>query len=352
MRVTVDIDGDGLARVEMCRGSGNAIDLAMARALLDAARECEKARVRSVLLTGRGRSFCVGGDLKEFAALSGERLAAHLTDVTDALHGALRILAALDAPLVVAVQGAVAGAGLGLVGAADVSLAASDAGFTAAYTAIGYTPDAGVSWSLPRLVGPRRAVDLLLTNRRVPAAEALQMGLVSRVVAPERLNEEAVQTAGTLARGATAAYGATRRLVGRALSADLDQHLAAEARQLAAAAVSAEGREGVAAFLAGRRPEFVRLGGAGSEVARFEGEGCNVASSENVGSDVERSEGVGSDFAMPDVAGSEGEPSEGERSEGASPGAASPSSARSGAASPGPGRPGLAWPGSVRSDGA
>jgi len=258
MRVTVEVDGDGLARVEMCRGAGNAIDLAMARALLDAAGECEKTRARAVLLTGRGRNFCVGGDLKEFAALPGERLAGHLTDVTDALHGALRILAGLDAPLVVAAQGAVAGAGLGLVAAADVSLAATDAGLTAAYTAIGYTPDAGVSWSLPRLVGPRRAVDLLLTNRRVPAAEALQMGLVSRVVAPERLYEEAVRAAGALARGATAAYGATRRLVGGALSAGLDEHLDAEARHLAAAAGSTEGREGVAAFLAGRRPDFAR----------------------------------------------------------------------------------------------
>ncbi|MGI5452760.1 enoyl-CoA hydratase-related protein [Streptomyces sp. CA-249302] len=261
MRVSVGIDGDGLARVEMCRGSGNAIDLAMARELLEAARECEKARVRAVLLTGRGRSFCVGGDLKEFAALPGERLAGHLTDVTDALHGALRILAGLEAPLVVAAQGAVAGAGLGLVGAADVSLAAADAGFTAAYTAIGYTPDAGVSWSLPRLVGPRRAVDLLLTNRRVPAEEALAMGLVSRVVVPERLHEEAVRAAGALARGATGAYGVTRRLVGRALSAGLDEHLEAEARRLAAAAVSTEGREGVAAFLAGRRPDFVGTDG-------------------------------------------------------------------------------------------
>ncbi|MGW1786317.1 enoyl-CoA hydratase/isomerase family protein [Streptomyces sp. NPDC002143] len=266
MRVTVEVDGDGLARVEMCRGAGNAIDLAMARALLDAARECEKERVRAVLLTGRGRSFCVGGDLKEFAALPAERLAGHLTEVTDALHGALRILAGLDAPLVVAVQGAVAGAGLGLVAAADVSLAATDAGFTAAYTAIGYTPDAGVSWSLPRLVGPRRAVDLLLTNRRVPAAEALQMGLVGRVVAPERLDAEAARTAGELARGATAAYGATRRLVGRAPADSLDEHLDAEARQLAAAAVSAEGREGVAAFLAGRRPDF-----AGPRAARSDG---------------------------------------------------------------------------------
>ncbi|MEV5842444.1 enoyl-CoA hydratase-related protein [Streptomyces sp. NPDC051985] len=268
MRVSVDVVGGGLARVEMCRGEGNAIDLAMARSLLDAARECEKARVRAVLLTGRGRSFCVGGDLKEFAALPGERLASHLTDVTDALHGALRILAGLDAPLVVAVQGAVAGAGLGLVAAADVSLAAADAGFTAAYTAIGYTPDAGVSWSLPRLVGPQRAAELLLTNRRVTAAEAAQMGLVSRVVEPERLMAEAVRTAGGLARGATGAYGVTRRLVRGAFSTGLDEHLDAEARQLAAAAVSSEGREGVAAFLAGRRPDFTRHEAAPPEPPR------------------------------------------------------------------------------------
>ncbi|WP_155059692.1 enoyl-CoA hydratase-related protein [Streptomyces blattellae] len=268
MRVTVEVDGDGLARVEMCRGSGNAIDLATAREMLDAVRECETAR--AVLLTGRGRSFCVGGDLKEFAALSGERLTGHLTDVTDALHEALRILTALDAPLVVAAQGAVAGAGLGLVTAADVSLAATDASFTAAYTAIGYTPDAGVSWSLPRLVGPRRALDLLLTNRRVPAAEALEIGLVSRIVAPERLRTEAVETARALARGATGAYGVTRRLVRGALSAALDEHLDTEARHLAAAAASPQGREGVTAFLAGRRPDFTRPESARPESARPE----------------------------------------------------------------------------------
>ncbi|MET9911174.1 enoyl-CoA hydratase-related protein [Streptomyces sp. NPDC006476] len=265
MRVTVEVDDDGLARIEMCREAGNAIDLAMARALLDAARECEKARVRAVLLTGRGRSFCVGGDLKEFAGLSGGRLADHLTEVTDALHGALRLLAGLDAPLVVAAQGAVAGAGLGLLAAADVSLASTDAGFTAAYTAIGYTPDAGVSWALPRLVGPRRALDLLLTNRRVTSEEALRLGLVGRVVAPERLTEEAVGTARALARGATSAYGVTRRLVTRALSADLAEHLDEESRHLAAAAASAEGREGVTAFLAGRRPDFRRLDGGRAE---------------------------------------------------------------------------------------
>ncbi|WP_405718464.1 enoyl-CoA hydratase-related protein [Streptomyces sp. NBC_01537] len=263
--VTVGIDAAGVAHVEMCREkAGNAIDLAMARGLLDAARTCERAGegegehegVRAVLLTGRGRSFCVGGDLREFAALPPDRLAAHLAAVTDALHAALRVFAGLDAPLVVAVQGAVAGAGLGLAAAADLTIAASDAAFTAAYTGIGYSPDAGVSWSLPRLVGPKRALDLLLTNRRVPAAEAAAMGLVSRVVDPGRLSGTAAEAASALARGATGALGATRRLVAAGLSAGLDAHLDAEARQLAACAVSAEGREGVSAFLAKRPPAY------------------------------------------------------------------------------------------------
>ncbi|MGW0711529.1 enoyl-CoA hydratase/isomerase family protein [Streptomyces sp. NPDC002643] len=258
MSVTVRVDEAGVAHVEMCRDeAGNAIDLAMARGLLAAAGTCERTDgVRAVLLTGRGRSFCVGGDLREFAALSGDRLAAHLTEVTDALHGALRVFAGLDAPLVAAVQGAAAGAGLGLATAADLTLAASDATFVAAYTGIGYSPDAGVSWSLPRLVGPKRALDLLLTNRRIRAPEAAEMGLVSRVVAADRLAGAAEETAAALARGATGAFGATRRLVAAGLSTGRDAHLDAEARDLTAAAVSAEGREGVAAFLAGRDPHY------------------------------------------------------------------------------------------------
>ncbi|MFF2846134.1 enoyl-CoA hydratase/isomerase family protein [Streptomyces sp. NPDC058001] len=257
MRVGVDIRTDGLARVTLCRGdAGNAIDLDMARGLLDAAQVCAHESVRAVLLTGEGRSFCVGGDLREFGALSGEALERHLMAVTDALHDALRTFATIDAPMVAAVQGAVAGAGIGLAAAADVTLAADDASFTTAYTGVGYSPDAGVSWSLPRLIGPKRALDLLLTNRRVPAVEAAALGLVTRVTTPDRLAYEALRTAETLRRGPTAAFGATRRLVAAGLSADLGPHLDSEARALAGTAVSGEGREGVAAFLGKRDPGF------------------------------------------------------------------------------------------------
>ncbi|MEU9188477.1 enoyl-CoA hydratase-related protein [Streptomyces sp. NPDC048484] len=260
MSVGIEVQDDGLARVTLRRGdAGNAIDLNMARGLLDAARVCEREGVRAVLLTGEGRSFCVGGDLREFSRLSGETLEKHLFAVTDALHDALRTFAALDAPMVAAVQGAVAGAGIGLAAAADVTLAADNASFTAAYTGIGYAPDGGVSWFLPRLVGPKRALDLLLTNRRLPAAEAAAIGLVSRVVAPGELTAEAARTAEALRRGPTAAFGATRRLVAAGLTSELGPHLDREARALAAAAASDEGREGVAAFLGKRAPEFTRV---------------------------------------------------------------------------------------------
>ncbi|MFI0777476.1 enoyl-CoA hydratase/isomerase family protein [Streptomyces sp. NPDC021212] len=258
MSVGIDID-DGLAHLTLRRGeAGNAIGLDMARGLLDAARTCAAEGVRAVLLTGEGKSFCVGGDLREFSRLSGEALEKHLTAVTDLLHDALRTFAASDAPVVAAVQGAVAGAGLGLAASADVTLAADTASFTAAYTGIGYTPDAGVSWFLPRLIGPKRALDLLLTNRRVTAAEAAGIGLVSRVVTPGELTEEAARTAEALRRGPTAAFGAIRRLVAAGLTADLGAHLDREAHTIAAAATSAAGREGVAAFLGKRAPDFTR----------------------------------------------------------------------------------------------
>ncbi|MEV0382644.1 enoyl-CoA hydratase/isomerase family protein [Nonomuraea sp. NPDC050643] len=251
--VTVEVL-DGVADIVMRRGArGNAVDLDLARGLLDAARVCLEEDVRAVLLRGEGRSFCVGGDLREFSALRGEALKEHLIEVTGALHGALRIFAQMDAPLVAQVQGAVAGAGVGLAAAADLTVAADDATFVLAYTGIGYSPDAGVTWSLPRLVGPKRALELLLTNRRISAQEAADMGLVTSVVAAERLPEEARRLTTALALGATKAIGATRRLVSAALAGDLDPHLDRESRSLAEAAASAEGVEGVAAFL-GKRP--------------------------------------------------------------------------------------------------
>ena len=260
-RVVVDVR-DSVAHVVLCRGeAGNAIDLAMARDLLEAARTCRAEEVRAVLLRGEGRSFCVGGDLREFSTVDDGRQRDHMLAVTGALHDALRTFSAMDAPLVAAVHGAVAGAGVGLAAAADLTIAAEETTFVLAYTGIGYTPDAGLSWSLPRLVGPKRALDLLLTNRRFSAEEAAEMGLITRVAADGTLIDEARQLAAQLAQAATSALGATKRLVAQGLSNDLGAHLDREGRSLAAAATAAEGIEGVAAFLAKRPPQFLPSAG-------------------------------------------------------------------------------------------
>jgi 2-(1,2-epoxy-1,2-dihydrophenyl)acetyl-CoA isomerase len=255
--VTLDVR-DGVAHLTLRRGdAGNAIGLALARSLRNAAQACASdERVRVVLLSGEGRSFCVGGDLREFSAVAPDRLGAHLLEVTDALHGALRYFAAGDAPVIAAVHGAAAGAGVSLAAAADLTLAAADATFVLAYTSIGFSPDGGATWSLPRAVGPKRALELLLLDPRISATDAQRMGLVTTVTDPDRLLTEAAALAERLASGPTRAFGMTRRLVAAGLTSDLSTHLDRESRSIAASATSAEGVEGVAAFLEKRRPRF------------------------------------------------------------------------------------------------
>lgn len=235
---------------------GNAIDMALASDLFDAAvAAAGDPAVRCVVITGAGRMFCVGGDVSGFAA-AGDEAAAFIKALADKLHEAVLVLANMAKPLVALVNGPAAGAGFSLAAAADIVLASETAHFTAAYTAIGLTPDGGMSWLLPRLVGLRAAQELVLVNRRLNAAEAAQMGVVTRVVAADQLAEEGRKLALQLADGPTRAFGAVRRLLAEAQTASLEQQLSSESAAISSAAGSAEGREGVAAFSARRRPDF------------------------------------------------------------------------------------------------
>ncbi|MBS0394224.1 MAG: enoyl-CoA hydratase/isomerase family protein, partial [Proteobacteria bacterium] len=148
--------------------------------------------------------------------------------------------------------------GLSLAILGDLALAAPTAHFTVAYTAVGLTPDGGATWLLPRLVGLRRAQELVLTNRRVPAAEAAALGLVTRITEEGRLLEEALATASTLAAGATGALGEARQLLLGSYDSALEAHLDRESRTIAAATRTAHGREGIRAFLAKQKPDFSR----------------------------------------------------------------------------------------------
>jgi len=248
---------DALAVLTLHRPDvGNAVDLPMARALMEAAIACdEDDSLRCVLLTGSGRFFCAGGDLGAFAA-AGERAAALIKEITAYLHAAIARLANMRKPLVTAINGPTAGAGVSLAILGDLALAASAAHFTVAYTAVGLTPDGGSTWLLPRLVGMRRAQELILTNRRVNAEEAAALGLVTRVVPDGAVLEEALGVGRKLASGATAALGEARRLLLASFDSGLETHMDRESQGIAAAARTPHGREGIRAFLAKQKPDF------------------------------------------------------------------------------------------------
>lgn len=235
---------------------GNAIDAPLARTLLEAAVACDTdADIRCVLLTGNGKLFCAGGDVTAFAS-AGSELPSLVVDITNSLHAAVSRLSRMDKPLVTALNGSAAGAGLGLAVMGDAVLAARSAHLTAAYTALGLSPDAGTSWWLPRLVGLRQAQEMIVTNRRVSAEEAQRMGLVTRVVDDACLAEEAMAVATRLAASATQALGRSRRLLLQSFDTGLEAHLQTEAREIAAAAGTPDGREGVHAFAEKRVPHF------------------------------------------------------------------------------------------------
>lgn len=246
---------DGIARLTLNRpDAGNAVDVALARELMDATMAAsEDASVRVVLLTGAGKNFCVGGDLRAFSAR--DDLGLHLKEVTTYLHAAVSRLARLDVPVIAAVQGSAAGAGMSLACGADLLLAATSARFVLAYSRVGLSPDGGGSWYLPRLVGLQRALDLAFTNRVLCAGEAVEWGLVTRAVADDQLTAEAEALARALAEGSRGALADAKRLLRESLGNQLETQLELETLALSKNA-SRDGPEGIIAFLAKRAPRF------------------------------------------------------------------------------------------------
>jgi len=249
--------------------SGNAIDEALARCLLDAVRRAAgDATVRCVVVQGEGRMFCAGGDVKALHA-AGEQRPALLRAILAHLHLAIAALAQMDRPVVTAVHGPAAGAGVALAAVGDIVLASPEAHFTMAYSRIGLTPDAGVTWLLPRLIGVRRAQELALTNRRVSALEAESMGLITRVVPPGELAASVDDLARQLVDSASGALGATKRLLRMSGCSGLQEMLDAECEQIACQGGTGESIEGFAAFAERRTPNFRGIAhGAGSDGIR------------------------------------------------------------------------------------
>lgn len=221
--VEVDVAG-GVGRIRLNRpDAANALNLACATRLAAAIdRLGGDSRVVSVLVSGAGRRFCAGGDMAWLAARTDRAEAGR--ELADGLDRAFQALAELRKPVVAAVHGVVAGAGLALMLSCDVVVAERSTQFTPAYPAVGLTPDCGLSWLLPRAVGSVRALDLLLTNRVLGTEEALAMGLVGRLVDDGTAYEAALGVATQLAAGSDEAPGRTRLLVRRAWEAGREAH--------------------------------------------------------------------------------------------------------------------------------
>jgi 2-(1,2-epoxy-1,2-dihydrophenyl)acetyl-CoA isomerase len=249
---------DGVATLRLNRPyQGNAINEEMAEDLAEAvSRIVETSGVRAVMICGNGPNFTMGGDVGLFAGTAPERLPHKLRRMIDSYHLAIERLTSMDAPVVAAVRGAAAGGGLGLLYAADVVIAASDAKFALGYSALGLTSDGGNTWFLPRMVGLRRAHELFLLNSRLSAQEALGYGLVSRLVSDDTVEAEAAGIAAKLAAGPTLAYGAVRRMLRQSFETGLAEHLLAELDSIVGAARTSDAWEGIAAFAAKRRPHF------------------------------------------------------------------------------------------------
>lgn len=248
---------EGVGEITLCCPErANAIDLVAAEELVEVSLACQRGgQVRAALLRASGPIFCAGGDLASFAA-SGDDLAGLLERLTDYLHAAVSRFARMDAPLIVAVGGTAAGAGMSLALAGDVVVAADTARFTMAYTRVGLVPDGSSTFFLPRRIGTARARDLMLRNRVLGAAEALDWGLVDEVVPAADLDARSREVARSLAAGPTKAYGAVKRLLLDGEGRGLESQMRLEALAIADASRSEDARAGIAAFLAKKTPDF------------------------------------------------------------------------------------------------
>ena len=248
---------DAVATITLNRPDAyNALNLALGRDLFHAVLEVdEDPGVRCVVLTGAGRAFCGGGDVKDFAG-SLDRIGVLVKELTTYVHGAVSRLVRSPKPVIVAINGMAAGGGLSLALAGDLVLAGESAKLTMAYSRIAATPDGSSSYFLPRLIGLRRAMELYLTNRVLTAKEALEWGLVTRVVPDGELAGAAAALARELAQGPTRAFGGAKLLFHQSTHESLETQMELESQAIAASGHTEDFREGVTAFASKRTPTF------------------------------------------------------------------------------------------------
>jgi 2-(1,2-epoxy-1,2-dihydrophenyl)acetyl-CoA isomerase len=253
---TIKFEQSGtITRITLDRpDAANGMNDTMTRDLADAARRCDTEATKVVLLTGSGRFFCAGGDLKSFA--SAPSRGRYIKGVADDLHRAISTFARMDAVLITAVNGVAAGAGFSIAVTGDLVLAAESTSFTMAYTRAGLSPDGSSSYYLPRLIGVRKTQELMLTNRTLSAQDAAQWGLVTEVVPDADLADRSNALADQMAAMSRQSNGAVKALLLSTFKNGIEEQMELEGRLIAERADSSDGREGVDAFLAKRKAEF------------------------------------------------------------------------------------------------
>jgi 2-(1,2-epoxy-1,2-dihydrophenyl)acetyl-CoA isomerase len=249
---------DGVATVCLNRPEArNAIDPRMAvESLVVARRIADDRSVRAVLVCGNGPALSVGGDIDSFPSDASRRFGEALMPMVAPFHEAFRVLSRIDAPIVTAAHGAIAGGALGYVYTADLVLAAEGTKFVTAFAALGLSGDGGGTWHLPRLIGARRAAEAYLRNRPIEATEALEWGLINEIVPAEELRSRALALATDLARGPTRAFARMRALLRDSWHSDLATQLQSEVEALKATADTADAAEALSAFRSKRAPRF------------------------------------------------------------------------------------------------
>jgi 2-(1,2-epoxy-1,2-dihydrophenyl)acetyl-CoA isomerase len=240
---------DGIATITLSRPDAyNALNLTMGRDLFHATLEADEDRaVRCVVITGAGRAFCAGGDVKDFADTP-DRIGILVKELTTYLHGAVSRLARTAKPVITGVNGIAAGGGMSLALAGDLVVAAESAKFTMAYAKIAASPDGSSSYTLPRLVGIRRALELYYTNRMLTAREAMEWGLVTRVHPDAEFQGALAALARELADGPTLAFGRAKALFHQSTQESLETQMELEAQAIAASGHTEDFRNGVVAF--------------------------------------------------------------------------------------------------------
>ena len=249
---------DGVATVTLNRPDAmNALDVATKELLLATLRQvAEDPAVRCVVVTGTGRAFCVGQDLREHIGLLSSRDESLWSTVPEHYNPIVELIATMNKPVIAAINGVAAGAGASFAFAADLRIMVDSGGFNLAFAGIALSCDSGASWTLPRLIGIAKAKELLMFPRTVPATEALELGLVNRVVSAEELPGIVGELARALAAGPTLAYGSIRRSVAYSAGHPLSESLAQEAEQMTVTGGSQDHAAAVSAFIAKEKPTF------------------------------------------------------------------------------------------------